>query len=632
VNVSDLATMRLGFRAKTVIGIAAIEAVMLLVLVWSSHSQLEKSTNEQIAQRAETTAALFATLAKDAVLATDLASLESFTRDMIRNPGVVYVRVTGYGEELAVAGNLPETLGVDDVAGAILSDGVFDTSLEISEAGRVYGRVWVGLSNERVATILSTATRNQTFIAGAEIILVALFSIALGTYLTRHLGNLRQGVRALASGQLGVQIEASGRDELADVAGGFNTMSSRLKDFDGRLRREIQHSHKIACALQEREKLLEDHTSNLENMVVERTRAIRGLADMHAEFIKHANAPIFALDEHGDVVTWNDKAAELTGRSSHRAIGVPFTEVFDVSTSEPTDWATVHAEREVRVRAENGKQLLWLMGVTVRSDELGHANGFAFVGHDVTERHEMQRQVAQASKLATLGEMATGVAHELNQPLVVIAMAIENCLRKLERGTLTSEITIAKLSSVLGQVERASGIINRMRTFGRKADSSPEPFELNDAVNDSLGMMEGQLRLEGIEVCVDADATRGCKVSGHKSQFEQVFVNLILNAKDSMVSAKRVKPIILVTTQVRGDGALEMRVEDNGQGITAEAMEHIFEPFYTSKSATSGTGLGLSISYGIVQAMQGHLTAENGAVGACFLVVLPCLEKDEIAA
>ena len=201
---------------------------MLIALVWSGYQQLRESTNEQIAQRAQTTVALFATLAKDPILAMDLASPESFTQEMVGNPGVVYVRVIGYGKVLASAGTAPALDRPDDKAGDDLADGVFDSSRSVVAGGEVFGEVQVGLSNARIAEILVSATRSQLFIAAMEILAVGVFSWILGVYLTRQLDNIRSGVKALSEGERDVRIREVGNDELTDMARGFNVMSQRL--------------------------------------------------------------------------------------------------------------------------------------------------------------------------------------------------------------------------------------------------------------------------------------------------------------------------------------------------------------------------------------------------------------------
>ena len=133
------------------------------------------------------------------------------------------------------------------------------------------------------------------------------------------------------------------------------------------------------------------------------------------------------------------------------------------------------------VRSSSGKDLLWMVGIKELTTASGKHGGYAFVGYDTTERHEIQAQMMHRSKLATLGEMATGVAHELNQPLVVISMAVENCIRKLGRNKLTDDVASEKFQTIREQVARATTIIDHMRIFGRRSDDRPTTFSVDSA-------------------------------------------------------------------------------------------------------------------------------------------------------
>ncbi|MBW7997145.1 MAG: PAS domain S-box protein, partial [Candidatus Glassbacteria bacterium] len=152
------------------------------------------------------------------------------------------------------------------------------------------------------------------------------------------------------------------------------------------------------------------------------------------------------------------------------------------------------------------------------------------IARDITERRHTQAQLIQSSKLATLGEMATGIAHELNQPLSVIRMAADSTLERLEDGDVGSEYLRRKLDRINAQIERAVGIIDHMRIFGRVAEEKPQAFDPRKAVEGALSLVTQQLRLRSIEV-ETALAERCRSVSGHGAQLEQVVLNLLTNAR-----------------------------------------------------------------------------------------------------
>jgi PAS domain S-box-containing protein len=248
--------------------------------------------------------------------------------------------------------------------------------------------------------------------------------------------------------------------------------------------------------------------------------------------------------------------------------------------------------------------------------------GAAFVGfiRNISERKKAAASLIQSSKLATVGEMATSVAHELNQPLNVIRMAAGNSRRKLSEGIVDAEYLSAKLLRIEEQTERAATIIDHMRMFGREATELPESIDPRAVVINALDLVSEQLRLAGIEV-VTLLPEDCAYVLGHAIQMEQVILNLLTNALDVIDESEDQAKITLRVFE--GDKVVHITVQDTGGGITSDALDRIFEPFYTTKEMGKGTGLGLSVSYGIVRDVEGTIIAENVDDGARFTIILP---------
>ncbi len=242
---------------------------------------------------------------------------------------------------------------------------------------------------------------------------------------------------------------------------------------------------------------------------------------------------------------------------------------------------------------------------------------------DITDRVELESNLLQAAKMATLGEMATGIAHELNQPLNVIRMSSRNIKRKIEKESLENEYLQEKLSRIDAQIDRATKITDHMRVFGRKSNEEASEFTPTDVILTALDLVGEQLRLNSIEVETDFDPTIA-QVSGHDILLEQVLLNLLINSRDAIVSTAPIEKRISIRT--RPDIANKeyyIEVEDTGGGVPSNVIEHIFDPFYTTKEVNQGTGLGLSISYGIVSDWGGEISVSNTERGACFRVKLP---------
>jgi histidine kinase len=248
---------------------------------------------------------------------------------------------------------------------------------------------------------------------------------------------------------------------------------------------------------------------------------------------------------------------------------------------------------------------------------------------DVTERIEAEQQVIQANKMATLGEMATGVAHELNQPLSVIQMISSFFVRKLDRGDLPDKETLSDISSKLrSNVERASKIINHMREFGRKSTLEAESVQLNDVILRSLDFFSQQLRLRDIDVVLDLGKDIPT-IKADPNRLEQVFMNLLTNARDAIEEKALQKALSRedkqITIRTRSNRRYVFaEISDTGIGIPKEITHKIFEPFFTTKDVGKGTGLGLAISYRIVADYGGtiHAVSKEGE-GACFDIQFP---------
>src|SRR2546429_5915910 len=236
------------------------------------------------------------------------------------------------------------------------------------------------------------------------------------------------------------------------------------------------------------------------------------------------------------------------------------------------------------------------------------------------ELREKQEQLVQAGKLATLGELTTGVAHELNNPLNNTALFVGNAIDLIELGATDNGRAVRELRHAMQQVHKATEIISHLRTFGRAAPASREPISLKHVIERALFLLQEQFRLRGVEVTLDLGPEEPV-VLGNPIQLEQVFINLLTNARDAVADAPR-KAIRLSGAVVAG--AVEVAVADTGHGIPPELERRIFDPFFTTKEVGKGMGLGLSITYGIIKEHGGTISVVSPpGEGAAFLIHLP---------
>lgn len=238
------------------------------------------------------------------------------------------------------------------------------------------------------------------------------------------------------------------------------------------------------------------------------------------------------------------------------------------------------------------------------------------------ELREKQEQLVQAGKLATLGELTTGVAHELNNPLNNIGLFVGNAIDLIELGAAETEPEriLQELRSAMQQVRKATEIILHLRIFGRASSVSHEPVAITQVIQNAISLMHEQLRLRQIEVVLEFPE-HDVIVLGNAIQLEQVFINLLTNARDALLNTPY--KVITITCTVKKK-LVDICVRDSGPGIPTGLEQRIFDPFFTTKEVGAGTGLGLSITYGIIKDHQGTIMVENHpGEGAAFLIQLP---------
>lgn len=280
---------------------------------------------------------------------------------------------------------------------------------------------------------------------------------------------------------------------------------------------------------------------------------------------------------------------------------------------------------EYRIRHRLGHYMWVYDTLSVEADPAsGHTEAVGVL-IDISEQKAAAEQLLQADKMASLGRMISGTAHELNQPLNFIKMAASNLREYARRGRLDADRFIAKTDSILSHVNRASAIILQMRIFGRTPKESLFPLKIKAAVDAVLTMAAPQLELDGTRVETSGNSS-DVTVRALPVLLEQVLLNLILNANDAIRARRNAGDLgdglITIGVDQQGRRAI-VTIEDNGTGLAADVLPAIFEPFFTTKAPKEGTGLGLPISYGIIRDLGGTIRAENTQSGARFIIEMP---------
>jgi PAS domain S-box-containing protein len=400
------------------------------------------------------------------------------------------------------------------------------------------------------------------------------------------------------------------------IIGAIETLRDLTED--KRAKEELELQDKQLCLLYEKHKKSEDRYRSL--------------------FNDNPN-PIFIVDRHTlEILDVNQRVETEYGYSKAEILGKSFL-VIGNQTDETI-------KRSLQELPENNSILFtkkkhfkknktsFFVNVKVVHATYAHRNVLIASTTDITESVEKETQLIQAGKLATLGTMAAGMAHEINQPLNVIQICADLIIKMIGKGKAIPDnelIMIAK--DIIDNVARAAGVIKHVRDFARQSERDPKKLIINDPIKDVFKVLGHQLTNHSIKVELDLDPGIP-EIHAEHNRLEQVFINLVTNAIDSMdekteqTQKKEVQAekILRIKTYSE-DNRVVAEVSDTGRGMTEEVKQKIFEPFFTTKETGKGTGLGTSISFGIIKDYGGTIDIESEyGNGAKFIIRFPKIQ------
>jgi PAS domain S-box-containing protein len=346
------------------------------------------------------------------------------------------------------------------------------------------------------------------------------------------------------------------------------------------------------------------------------------LKDFSENIIESINAGVVASNLEGSVEAWNSAMEKLYGMARPEVVGRKLDAIFPPEllaelpqVSEPRLTLSLYKFRlETPVR---GRLIVNLSTVPlIGKDE--QVLGRLLIFTDITERVSLEDQLVQAEKLSSIGLLAAGVAHEVNTPLAVIATQVQMLMRQMPGDDPRART----LDKIIKQAFRASEIVNNLLKFSRVSGSEYAELDLNRVIRETLSLADPMLRAAKISVSTQLGSSLP-PVYGNSGKLQQVFMNLILNARDAMPRGGE----LTIATECE-NSSVQVEVSDNGVGIPPDHLGKIFDPFFTTKATSRGTGLGLAVTYGIIREHSGKIEVESAVGrGTSFRLEFPSVRK-----
>jgi PAS domain S-box-containing protein len=370
--------------------------------------------------------------------------------------------------------------------------------------------------------------------------------------------------------------------------------------------------------------------ARLYSAVAEKVREVEALREFNESILESSRVGILVTDRDGLIVGVNGAFETLYGASRTLIVGQPLAQVMPASifamASEPArDVRTPSLPDEgikvyrTSLGTRDGRRLVVNLSQATLKGPDGTPRGWVITVDDVTDQVEREEELKHTEHLASIGLLASGIAHEVNTPLTGIASYAQILLQDQSPGA--PEFTLLK--KIEQQAFRAAGIASSLLNFSRQWDGDYQSLDVMDMMRETLDLFEPHLRGRRIRLVRRLEGPLP-RINGNRGRLQQVLMNLLLNAVDAMPEGGK-----LTLTASSIAGRVRIEVSDTGVGIPAEILEKIYDPFFTTKPRGVGTGLGLSVSYGIVKEHAGTLIAESApGEGSRFIVSLPLSAGD----
>jgi PAS domain S-box-containing protein len=495
-----------------------------------------------------------------------------------------------------------------------------ESNAKAKQPREAVGYVIVTMDKKLLMEGLQEIIRTNIFMLLTALLIGSLITFFIVRTATKPLKKLTARVKR--QGQ-----PTTGTDELGLLANTFDNMLQQIDDSFTTIQ-SLQAG--LEKKVQELQQEIEDHART--GKALERSeRKYRTLVETIRDIV-------YTLDTEARITYTSPVVEQLTGYSPRELLGKKFLDyvspVFKESALEQFSRSFeqgINISYEAEFIKKDGTPIFLEVNGSALLDADGNVIGRIGSARDVTKRKQMEKyrqelevKALHQSKMAALGQIAAGVAHEVNQPLSYIKIIYESTLNDIELNQLDHDELKADFREALRQVNRITQIINHLRTFGRDDQKMFQEIDLRRVLDNTLILMANKIRRSGITFIKDL-AEAPPPVTGNFVNLEQVFINLIQNSIAGLEGRKDGE--ITFSIKPEADKVI-IRCGDNGPGIPYEIQERIFEPFFTTREVGLGSGLGLSIVFGIIEEHNGTIALESTpGRGATFIISLPAAQE-----